>query len=105
MLQLVQVHELAGFGVEAHGCLSLRLPALLLLLLAGSPRHLLLQLVQLAALCFRGDKCASGSSGASWAALGPGTCAAAAAPPARRGQLLQDGAAALGLGYQTPGGA
>lgn len=53
VLQLVQVHELAGFGVEAHGCLSLRLPPLLLLLLPGSPRHFLLQLIQLAALWFK----------------------------------------------------
>lgn len=66
VLQLVQVHEFAGFGVEAHGCLSLRLPALLLLLLAGSPRHFLLQLVQLAALCFKDEeKRSSDGSGGS----------------------------------------
>ena len=49
VLELVQVHEFAGFGVESHGHLPLRLPPLLLLLLTGSPRHLLLQLVQLTA--------------------------------------------------------
>lgn len=56
MLQLVQVHELAGSGVEAQGRLPLRLPPLLLLLLPGPPGHLLLQLVQLAALCFKGEE-------------------------------------------------
>lgn len=49
VLELVQVHEFAGFGVESHGCLPRRLLSLLLLLLPGSPRHLLLQLVQLTA--------------------------------------------------------
>lgn len=45
VLELVQVHELAGFGIKSHGCLPLRLPSLLLLLQAGSPHYLLLKLV------------------------------------------------------------
>lgn len=49
VLELVQVHEFAGFGIESHGCLPLCLSPLLLLLLAGSPRHLLLELVELTA--------------------------------------------------------
>lgn len=56
VLQLVQVHELAGSGVEAQGRLPLRLPPPLLLLLPGPPGHLLLQLVQLAALCFKREE-------------------------------------------------
>lgn len=104
VLQLVQVHELAGSGVEAQGRLPLRLPPLLLLLLPGPPGHLLLQLVQLAALCYKREEKPSealvgGSGGAQ--VLRPQTCAGS--PPARTRQLLQDGAAALGLGHRSPG--
>lgn len=105
VLQLVQVHELAGSGVEAQGRLPLRLPPLLLLLLPGPPGHLLLQLVQLAALCFKQEEKPSeavvevGVGGAQ--VLRPQTWAGA--PPGRTRQLLQDGAAALGLGHRTPG--
>lgn len=42
VLELVQVHVFAGFGVKPHGYFPLRLPPLQLFLLAGSPRHLLL---------------------------------------------------------------
>ena len=78
MLELVQVHEFAGFGVESHGRLPLRLPPLLLLLLTGSPRHLLLQLVQLTAPwawpCAETDKIIGQSREASYSRVSKFRC-------------------------------
>lgn len=48
VLQLIQVHELARIGVEAHGCFFLFLLPPLQFLLSCPARHLLLELVQLA---------------------------------------------------------